>query len=331
MSNVPVTVLMPVYNASAHLREAIDSILNQTFTNFEFLIINDGSTDSSEEIILSYNDPRIRYEKNEVNIRLIATLNKGLEIAKGKYIARMDADDISLPERLQVQFDFMEASPAVALCGSWCEVTGSSSGMVKLVTDHNDIMMKMLYQSHLVHPTVMLRKSAIDSFTTKFDPQFLHAEDYEFFVRIGEKFKLACIPQVLLKYRVHEGSISIQNRDLQVQNSFIIKGALFQKLGATLTQDEMELYRSIGQHEYLNTDDYINKAQNILERLSAANNKTGFFDNAFFQKHISQLWFNLTYNVSTYSRYKSSALSTSYSPGAAMLAKFWLKSFGKKK
>ena len=112
MNNLPlITVLMPVYNGEKYLQQAIESILKQTFTDFEFLIINDGSTDNSENIILSYDDSRIRYIKNEENLRLIRTLNKGIELAKGKYIARMDCDDISLPYRFEKQLKEFQNNP----------------------------------------------------------------------------------------------------------------------------------------------------------------------------------------------------------------------------
>ena len=124
MTSATVTVLMPVYNGEMYLREAIDSILHQTFTDFEFLIINDGSTDNSETIILSYDDSRIRYEKNDSNLKLIATLNKGIELAKGKYIVRMDADDISIPDRIEKQVAFLEKNPDVGICGSWFTAFG---------------------------------------------------------------------------------------------------------------------------------------------------------------------------------------------------------------
>src|ERR1017187_7276972 len=124
-----ITVLMPVYNAAPFLREAIDSILNQTFKNFELLIINDGSTDNCEEIILTYKDPRIRYIKNETNIKLISTLNKGIKLSKGKYIVRMDADDISFPDRIEKQVNYMETNPAIALCGTWFSSFGDRAGI----------------------------------------------------------------------------------------------------------------------------------------------------------------------------------------------------------
>ena len=117
MTNCLISIILPAYNAEKYLKEAIDSILAQTYTNFELIVINDGSTDKTEEIILSYQDSRIRYIKNEKNLKLIRTLNKGIGLAKGKYIARMDADDISLPHRLKEEVEFMEAHPNIGEIG----------------------------------------------------------------------------------------------------------------------------------------------------------------------------------------------------------------------
>ena len=122
MRNPKITVLMPVYNGEKYLREAIGSILNQTFNDFEFLIINDSSTDSTREIILSYDDTRIRLEDNEKNIGLTHSLNKGLRLAKGKYVARMDADDISLPDRLEKQLAVIENNTDVSIVACWIDI-----------------------------------------------------------------------------------------------------------------------------------------------------------------------------------------------------------------
>jgi glycosyltransferase involved in cell wall biosynthesis len=121
-----VSVVMSVYNGEKYLCEAIDSILNQTFENFEFLIVNDGSTDRTLEILQSYRDPRIKVINNERNIGLTASLNKGLKIAKGEYVARMDADDVSFPHRLEQQKAFLDRNPRVAMVGSWAEVIDES-------------------------------------------------------------------------------------------------------------------------------------------------------------------------------------------------------------
>ena len=334
MTQPAITVLMPVYNAGVHLKEAIDSILNQTFIAFEFLIINDGSTDNSEEIILSYNDQRIRYIKNETNLRLIATLNKGIDLAAGKYIARMDADDISEPNRLQVQYDYMEKNPEVAICGSWFKMFGDRNDTVKYVDGHNHIMAKMLYQCHFCHPSVILRKTALQSFEIKFDPFYIHAEDYDFFTRIGEKYKLANIQQVLVHYRTHVQSVSQQNKNIQNSKSTLIKQRLFKHAGLIATEADLELYRTLGQHEYSADVNYLNKARILLEKMLESNETTNYFDKPFFRAYLADLWFNATYNTTTtgqsYNLYFSSVLS-SYKPLTPMQRiKFIIKSLLKK-
>lgn len=334
MSSVPVTVLMPVYNASTHLREAIDSILNQTFKNFELLIINDGSTDNSEQIIQSYNDSRIRYIKNETNIRLIATLNKGIEIATGKYIVRMDADDISEPDRIQIQYDYMEQHPEVAICGSWFKMFGERNEIVKYVDGHYPIMAKMLYQCHFCHPSVILRKEALLAFDVKFDPFFIHAEDYDFFTRIGERYKLANIQKVLVHYRTHAQSISQQNKAIQDDKSAVIKKRLFEHAGIPVTNEELELYRRISQHEYDATEAYQDNAKLLLEKMFLANERTGYFDKVFFRTHLAELWFNTTYNTTqtghAYALYFSSVLSQYKPISITRRLKFAIKNLLKK-
>lgn len=334
MNGVPVTVLMPVYNASTHLREAIDSILNQTFKNFELLIINDGSTDNSEQIIQSYNDSRIRYVKNETNIRLIATLNKGIEMANGRYIVRMDADDISEPDRIQVQYDYMEQNPGVAICGSWFKMFGDRNEIVKYVDGHYPIMAKMLYQCHFCHPSVILRKEALLTFDVRFDPFFIHAEDYDFFTRIGERYKLANIQKVLVHYRTHAQSISQQNKAIQDSKSATIKKRLFEHAGIIVTDEELELYRRIGQYEYEATLAYQNNTKQLLEKMLTGNERTGYFDKAFFRNHLAELWFNVTYNTTqtgkAYELYFSSALSQYKPLGMAQRLKFAIKNILKK-
>ena len=329
--NAPaITVLMPVYNAEKYLAEAIDSILNQSFDNFELLIINDGSTDNSEKIILSYSDNRIRYVKNEKNIRLIATLNKGIEVAKGKYIARMDADDVSLLNRLRVQFEFMESNPDVALCGSWFELIGDRTGIAKYVPGHNEIMMRMLYQCHFCHPSVVMRKSMIDTFEVKFDAAYIHAEDYEFFVRIGEKYKLANIQTALLKYRIHGKSVSAGNKTIQNNNSNLIKKRLFEKIGLVISEYDIEFFRTVMQHEYELTKDYLHKAELLLDKLIAANKISAYFENAFFETKVAQLWFNVAYNSSrlgtfAYDKFLNSSISKYHPLSSLEKLKFFIK------
>jgi glycosyltransferase involved in cell wall biosynthesis len=139
-----VTVLMPVYNTEMYLKEAIDSILNQTFRDFEFIVINDGSTDSTSDIIESYSDPRIIYLQNEKNLGVATSLNKGLSIAKGTYIARMDGDDVSRCDRLEKQVAFMDANPEIGVCGTWLETIGDRNEVWSPPRNHDQIIVGML-------------------------------------------------------------------------------------------------------------------------------------------------------------------------------------------
>ncbi|MCX6197822.1 MAG: glycosyltransferase family A protein [Bacteroidetes bacterium] len=296
-----ITVLMPVYNAEKYLREAIDSILQQTFTDFEFLIINDGSTDRSEEIILTYTDPRIRYEKNEQNIKLIATLNKGFELVTTKYVVRADADDINSLNRLELQYKFMEQHPDVGLSGTAYESFGEGKlpAVVRYAPDHNTICWKHFYQIHLSHGTSIFRMSVVRKHNLFFDAAFAHAEDYELFTRFSRVSRLANLQQVLYKVRHHEHEVSRLFSNVQKENSFRVKQRQFQAMGFMATTKEIELFGKIAQHEYEKSEGFIADARSLLERLVEANRKTAFVEITFFNKHIGQFWFNVAYNCSS--------------------------------
>jgi glycosyltransferase involved in cell wall biosynthesis len=225
-----VSVLLPVYNGQLYLADAIDSILHQTYNHFEFLIINDGSTDNTDAIISSYTDPRIRYIKNEENIKLIATLNKGLVLATGKYIVRMDADDIALPERIAEQVAFMEDHPNVGVCGSGLLQIRPDGDIVHIYypeTD-NQIRLRMLQDSPFAHPAVIIRKEVIGNAT--FNPQYLHIEDYAFWFTLSLTTKMYNLRQHLLKYRLHSAQISSVHRNHQLSLNAELRNHIFSKL-----------------------------------------------------------------------------------------------------
>ena len=205
--NPKVSVLMPVYNAALYLRQAIDSILNQTFTDFEFLIINDGSTDGSEQIIKSYTDPRIFYRKNTKNLGLVATLTLGIDLARGEYIARMDADDISLPERFARQIEFMDSHPEVGACGTAYQYFGDSSNIVYPPTDYKKAFTLLSDNSSLGHPTSMIRRSVLLQHGFHYEEKYQYAADFAFWIRIGQVAYLTSLPKVLLLYRWHANNM----------------------------------------------------------------------------------------------------------------------------
>lgn len=211
MQNQRISVILPVYNGALYLREAVDSILNQSFSDFELIIIDDGSKDNSAEIISSYTDPRIRFYRQE-NIGLAATLNRGIGLASGSYIARQDQDDISLPERLARQVEFLQSHPDYGMVGTWATIL---EGTEPCRRDHrhpaNDLQLKfaLLFDNPFVHSSVMLRRSIFEevgSYST--DPERQPPEDYELWSRIARHSKVANIPELLHVYREIPQSMS---------------------------------------------------------------------------------------------------------------------------
>lgn len=209
MSNILVSIIMPVYNAEQDLREAIDSILNQTHTNLEVLIINDASTDSSVDIIKSYTDKRIRFINNETNLRQSRTRNKGLQLARGKYIANMDADDISLPTRIAEQVAYMETHPDVDICGTAYKSFGGKRDKYTYFPEENkEIFVTMMTASAVAHPTIMFRKSSVEKYNIQYSVEAKYAQDFELWTRLlfqGVKFHN--INKVLFHYRLSPNGI----------------------------------------------------------------------------------------------------------------------------
>lgn len=202
-----ISVIMSVYNAEKYLREAIESILTQSFTEFEFIIINDKSNDSSLKIIKEYEqeDGRIKLIKNKQNLGLTRSLNKGLSIAKYKYIARMDADDISMCDRFEKQVKFLEKNYDIDILGSYAyDINGKNKiiGKRRVPLSHSDILEMLPILSPLIHPSVMFRKNSLDK-TNGYNENFRTSQDYELWFRAASKgLKFHNLPEYLLKYRM---------------------------------------------------------------------------------------------------------------------------------
>ncbi len=214
-----ISVLLPVYNGEKYLKESIDSILQQTFSDFELLVISDGSTDESHRIIESYTDKRIRFIKNEKNKGLIFTLNRGLGEARGKYIARMDQDDISIPSRLQEQYDFLERNTGVALVGGWAEIIDENNnhlGYKRLPSEYFLIKFELLFRNPFIHSTIFFRKEIIQRLGG-YNKDYEHAEDYELYSEMSDKYKIVNLPKILLKFRVHSQSIGQVSKTKKIQ------------------------------------------------------------------------------------------------------------------
>ncbi len=205
MNDPLLTVLMPVYNAEKYLAQAIDSMLQQTFHDFEFLIIDDGSSDSSVAIINAYFDPRIRLITNESNLGISATLNKGIAMCSTELIARMDADDISYPDRLQKQYDFFLNNPECALLATWArEVNPGGQPLTTEMINSAYLYYALVFQCVIYHPTVMYKRSAVMSVGMYNTP---YSEDFEMWWQLTRNYKVACLHEVLLDYRITDESL----------------------------------------------------------------------------------------------------------------------------
>ena len=246
MNNPKISVLMPVYNAEKFLKEAIDSILNQTFKDFEFLIINDGSTDNSKKIILSYNDKRIRYFENNKNLGVAGTLNKGLRLARTELIARMDADDISLPNRFELQYKEMQRGKKIAVLASNYDVVDEKGKFLyteRYAKSLEEIYYTLQFQDCLGHPTVMFRKHIILDIFNGYDKNH-ESEDYDLWLRISSKYKISKINTSLLKLRTSRNSrMGAKGREIDAAATLLAKRNLESLTGEKINLDIIEILR----------------------------------------------------------------------------------------
>lgn len=206
-----VSILMPVYKTAPYLREAMDSMLSQTFTDFELIVLDDCSPDNAEEILDSYTDPRIVRYKGEKNAGLSNVLNVGIGMVRGKYIARMDSDDLSMPERLQIQVDYLEAHPDIDLVSVGMQLFGAKEEVWLREQDPEKVKIIALFHSPILHASSMWRKDSFEKHGLRFRQEMVPAEDYDLWTRALVKgLRLVNLHQVLYKYRIHPEQATTQ-------------------------------------------------------------------------------------------------------------------------
>ncbi|MBP2626008.1 MAG: glycosyl transferase family 2 [Firmicutes bacterium] len=285
-----ITVLMPVYNGSLYLREAMDSIIGQTFHDFEFLIIDDGSTDNSMDIINSYKNGRICVIKNDTNCGISAALNKGLEHARGQYIARMDCDDISMPERLYRQVLFMEEHPQIGVCGSWIQIIGewSHGDIWRYPTEPEKIKCGLLFSNILAHPSVIIRRNVLTSTGIYYDVLYKYAQDYKLWVELAKRTLLANIPEVLLQYRFSNSQICLKKwSEIAIEPDWI-KLEQLDALGIKPTPREFEIHGHFAVDTLPKDKEFAQEAEKWLIKLELANNLVGYYPKDIFSDYIDQ-------------------------------------------
>lgn len=329
-----VTVLLPVYNAEKYLREAIESILNQTYQDFELLIINDGSTDDSHSIIQSYKDQRIRLLNLEQNMGLVKALNVGLSEVHSEYIIRADADDICLPNRIERQVAFMQQNQHIGACGSWfdnMDNSGVKEGGARYKPLDETIRLKHLYQIHISHGTAILRTSVLKNNSISYSSNFDHAEDYDIFDRIGMVSELSNIQEVLYLVRLHRTNVSKTFGHIQKDNALGVKRRIFQRLGVTdITDAEIFVYQELQHQNYIQLGNRQKEVLRLLNRMFAANGNTAMFTEEFFRVHLSNLCFhfcNAIGNSESWDTYKTASFVKKSDLRFPQKVKFRLKAY----
>lgn len=294
MSTPRVTVLMPVYNGERYLREAIDSILQQTFTDFEFAIIDDGSTDESVAVIQEYNDHRIRFIQNGKNLGHGASLNKGLDLGKGEYIARMDQDDVSLPDRLALQVAYMDANRKIGICGTWVELVGNTTGLVwRYPSDPDAVKCSHIFGPALAHSAVMIRRAFLDESKILYDPSIKHAEDFDLWVRASEYTSISNIGKVLLRYRLHPQQVGKRHSEEQVSAAGKVRFIQLLKLGMTPSTEEFNIHQSISLWRFEADVQFVEKVEKWLCKLLDANMRNKVYPEPFFSEVLCTRWFEV--------------------------------------
>ncbi|OKP69109.1 hypothetical protein A3842_26315 [Paenibacillus sp. P3E] len=235
-----ISVLMPVFNMAPYIEESICSILTQTYTDFELLIIDDGSTDGTLDIIRKFDDRRIKLITHSRNVGLIETLNQGIDLCTGEYIARMDGDDIALPHRFERQVNYMDIHQDCGVCGSQVYLLGLDAITTKPL-HHEEIRCWQLFQCTIVHPTVMIRKSVLEDHGIKY-LNYVHAEDYEIWNRLSAVTQVVNLPEVLLMYRQHSNQISNTHQQVQVIQSERIRRDQLRLLDIEPTAEEYQTH-----------------------------------------------------------------------------------------
>ena len=248
MENKLISVIMSTYNTNEeYLKFAIESILNQTYELFEFIIVCDGST-RDLEIINKYKDKRIKIIKHEQKKGLPKSLNEAIEISKGKYIARMDSDDIALENRLKLQIEFMEKHKEIDICSTFYKTFGKEDKtIVNAFTKSDDIKCELLFRSPILHPGVMIRTKFLIDNNLRYNEDFIYSQDFELWTRCCQLGKIAILPKITMKYRIHDKQIGMEKK--QMQHNFARKILLTNLKNIKMNENNLEYLEELHRNE----------------------------------------------------------------------------------
>lgn len=294
---------MPVHNADLFLKESIESILNQTYANFEFILVDDASQDNSLDILENYaqKDPRICLLSLKKQSGISQALNEGINLAQGKYIVRMDADDICTQDRLSKQVEFMENNPQIDVCGSWyyefsTNPSTSSKTLCRPAIHHEDLLIALYFKrsgAFLKHPSVIIRRDSLLAQDLHYDPQLALIGDRELWYRLSQTCIFANIPQALLYYRIHPQQSTNLLKMASIPSDKKIRLKYFQTLFPQLSEEDMHLFIEWQYQEYTVNQVFLKKMQKWFVTLHQANEVQNFFSPEKLKYKLGYEWFLL--------------------------------------
>lgn len=289
-----VTVFIALYNAENYIKETIESVLNQTFNDYEILIINDGSTDNSVDVVNQFDDSRIRLLHNEKNSGERFTRHRALTEAIGKYIAVLDADDLALPNRLELQVDFLENNPNYVLCGGWAKCIDENgklnNNLMTPKTANEEIKINMLFQNQFVNSSTMYLKDIglkVGGYNGEDIPP-----DYDFFSKLTEKYNIANLPHYFILYRQHSNSISITNRAALRKGELNILSFLYEKFN--LEESLLKVPHSFFTEDF--SELKYNEIKIFFEKIISENKRNNYYSNEQFVEVVFNKWLKIVIN-----------------------------------
>ncbi len=283
-----VTIVLPVYNGEKYLQETINSVLKQTFSDFDFLILDDVSTDKSVEVIKSFSDPRIKFVRNETNLGSVGTPEKGMEMSNTKYIARIDQDDIWLPSKLEKQIKIMEADDSVGICGTSIELFGDRSGIKIFPVTTEPLKVGFLFFCMMSHPSVVFRKSFLEMTRIQYNKDYRLADDYKMWIDCIDLTQIYNIPEPLTKYRQHNEQIcSPANAEKQAIVTRKVQLEVLKKIYPNVLPKEQEIHQTFIKLQFKTLQEYVQSKQ-WVGKLCAENDKSRYVDADILKKELQR-------------------------------------------
>lgn len=296
MKRPKISVVMSVFNGEKYLEEAVESVLNQTFNNFEFIIVNDNSNDNSLELLNNYMDPRIEIINNRVNLGLTKSLNKALDRAKGEYVARMDADDICMLDRFQKQVDYLDRNKDISILGGCIQYVGSKNEILKMPVTHSEIKCQQLFENVMAHPTIMMRQADMKKYSLKYDEHFLKTQDYDLWTRAIKVLNFANLTDVILKYRIHDNQITITQNNTQSKfANEIIKRQLVE-LSVNLNDKDLNIYLDVLENGATDIIQFT-KFEEVLFKIIQINKEKQIYNEKILYKAASKIFVKSCYKA----------------------------------